>query len=68
MTLAHPEAGTHAYMTLPFRLSATPGAQYRASPCFGADNRKVLMELAGLSAGEVDELEAEGVTSTVPSS
>ena len=68
VTLAHPEAGTHAYMTLPFRLSATPGAQYRASPCFGADNRRVLMELAGLSAGEVDELEAEGVTSTVPSS
>ncbi len=68
VTLTHPEAGTHAYMTLPFRLSATPGAQHRASPCFGADNRKVLTELAGLSDREVDELEAEGVTSTVPGS
>ena len=66
VTLTHPEAGTHAYMTLPFRLSLTPGAQYRASPCFGADNRQVLAELAGLSASEIDELDAEGVTSVVP--
>ena len=66
MTLAHPEAGTHSYMTLPFRLSGTPGSQHRASPCFGADSRRVLIELAGLTAGEADELAAEGVTSEVP--
>jgi crotonobetainyl-CoA:carnitine CoA-transferase CaiB-like acyl-CoA transferase len=66
VTLAHPEAGTHSYMTLPFRLSGTPGSQHRASPCFGADSRRVLIELAGLTAGEADELAAEGVTSEVP--
>ncbi|HPU50840.1 MAG TPA: CoA transferase [Burkholderiaceae bacterium] len=66
VTLTHPETGTHAYMTLPFRLSATPGSQYRVSPCFGGDNRKVLTELAGLSHEEVDALESDGVTSIIP--
>lgn len=68
VTLTHPEAGTHGYMTLPFRLSLTPGAQHRASPCLGADTRKVLLELAGLSSAEVDELEREGITSNDPAS
>ena len=64
--LTHPEAGTHDYMTLPFRLSLTPGGQHRASPCLGADTRKVLLELAGLSPSEFDELEREGVTFNIP--
>ncbi len=67
VTLTHPDAGTHGYMTLPFRLSLTPGGQHRASPCLGADTRKVLVELAGLTAQEFDELEAEGVTCNIPS-
>lgn len=66
VTLTHADAGTHGYMTLPFRLSLTPGGQHRASPCLGADTRKVLRELAGLSAAEIDELDAEGVTSNIP--
>lgn len=66
VTLTHPDAGTHAYMTLPFRLSLTPGSQHRASPCLGADTRRVLFELGGLSAREVAELDAEGVTSNIP--
>lgn len=68
VTLTHPEAGTHAYMSLPFRLSLTQGSQRRASPCFGADSRQVLQEMAGLTASEVDELVAEGVTTTIPDS
>jgi len=64
--LTHADAGTHGYMTLPFRLSLTPVGQHRASPCLGADTRKVLVELAGLSDAEVDELDAEGVTSNIP--
>ena len=66
VTLTHPDAGTHGYMTLPFRLSLTPGGQHRASPCLGADTRKVLVELAGVTAQEFDELEAEGVTCNIP--
>jgi crotonobetainyl-CoA:carnitine CoA-transferase CaiB-like acyl-CoA transferase len=53
-------------MTLPFRFSLTPVGQHRASPCLGADTRKVLIELAGLTATEVDELDAAGVTSSIP--
>jgi len=66
VTLTHPDAGTHGYMTLPFRFSLTPVGQHRASPCLGADTRKVLIELAGLTATEVDELDAAGVTSSIP--
>jgi crotonobetainyl-CoA:carnitine CoA-transferase CaiB-like acyl-CoA transferase len=66
VTLAHPDAGTHGYMTLPFRFSRTPVGQHRASPCLGADTRKILTEIAGLSAAEVDELDAAGVTSNIP--
>lgn len=66
VTLTHAEAGTHGYMTLPFRFSLTPGGQYRASPCLGADTRKVLLELAGLTPQQVDELDAAGVTSNIP--
>jgi crotonobetainyl-CoA:carnitine CoA-transferase CaiB-like acyl-CoA transferase len=66
VTLTHADAGTHGYMTLPFRFSLTPVGQYRASPCLGADTRKVLTEFAGLSAAEVDELDAAGVTSSIP--
>jgi crotonobetainyl-CoA:carnitine CoA-transferase CaiB-like acyl-CoA transferase len=64
--LNHPEAGRHAYMTLPFRFDLTPGGQYRASPCLGADTRKILIDIAGLSPQEVDELDREGVTSSIP--
>jgi crotonobetainyl-CoA:carnitine CoA-transferase CaiB-like acyl-CoA transferase len=66
VTLTHADAGTHGYMTLPFRFSLTPVGQHRASPCLGADTHKVLTELAGLSAAEVDELDAAGVTSSIP--
>jgi crotonobetainyl-CoA:carnitine CoA-transferase CaiB-like acyl-CoA transferase len=66
VTMTHPDAGTHAYMTLPFRLSLTPGAQHRPSPGLGADTRRILLEFAGLTPGGVDELEAEGVTSNIP--
>ncbi|MDQ8732735.1 CoA transferase [Bradyrhizobium sp. LHD-71] len=66
VTLTHPDAGTHPYMTLPFRLSLTPGSQHRASPCLGADTRKVLLDLAGLTVDELDELDREGVTCNVP--
>jgi crotonobetainyl-CoA:carnitine CoA-transferase CaiB-like acyl-CoA transferase len=63
--LTHPEAGTHRYPSLPFRLSLTPGAQHRASPCLGADTRRILTGI-GLSEAEVDELDRDGVTSAIP--
>ncbi len=64
--MTHPQAGTHAYLSLPFRLNGTPGAQRRASPCLGADSHRILREMARLSADEVAELETLGVLSTIP--
>ena len=64
--MTHPEAGTHRYLNLPFRLSATPAAHRVAAPCLGADSHQVLRQIAGLSAAEVDELERLGVLSAVP--
>jgi crotonobetainyl-CoA:carnitine CoA-transferase CaiB-like acyl-CoA transferase len=65
-TLTHPEAGTHNYQTLPFRLGVTPGSQHSASPCLGADTQTILKDILGLSAEELDELNRAGVTSAVP--
>jgi crotonobetainyl-CoA:carnitine CoA-transferase CaiB-like acyl-CoA transferase len=43
------------------KLSATPGAIRHSGHRVGQDTRKVLTELAGLSAAEIDALEAEKV-------
>ena len=65
-TLTHPEAGTHSYQTLPFRLSVTPGSQHAASPILGAHTQMVLKNILKLPADELDELNRDGVTSAVP--
>jgi crotonobetainyl-CoA:carnitine CoA-transferase CaiB-like acyl-CoA transferase len=65
-SLTHPEAGTHNYQTLPFRLGATPGAQHAASPVLGAHTQMILRDILKLPADELDELNRDGVTSNVP--
>jgi crotonobetainyl-CoA:carnitine CoA-transferase CaiB-like acyl-CoA transferase len=65
-TLIHPEAGTHNYQTLPFRLSVTPGLQHAASPILGAHTQMILKDILKLPADELDELNRDGVTSAVP--
>jgi len=64
--LTHPEAGTHDYQTLPFRLSVTPGGQHTASPCLGAHTQMILKDILKLTPPELEELNREGVTSAVP--
>ena len=66
VTMTHPEAGTHDYQTLPFRLSLTPGSQHSASPCLGADTQAILSGILGLSASEIEDLDREGITSAIP--
>jgi crotonobetainyl-CoA:carnitine CoA-transferase CaiB-like acyl-CoA transferase len=46
---------------LPVHFSATDWRIERAAPCLGQHNDEVYGELFGLSAGEIDELRAEGV-------
>lgn len=46
------------------KLSATPGGVRWTGRAKGADTRRVLAELAGLSAAEIDRLEADGIVQT----
>jgi crotonobetainyl-CoA:carnitine CoA-transferase CaiB-like acyl-CoA transferase len=66
IALTHPEAGTHSYQTLPFRLSVTPGSQHTASPPLGAHTQMILKDVLKLPANELDELNRDGVTLAVP--
>ena len=60
----HPVAGTYKAIPPPVRFSRTPSsATRRPAPLIGEHNREVLLEV-GLSAGEIDALEAEGVLRT----
>jgi crotonobetainyl-CoA:carnitine CoA-transferase CaiB-like acyl-CoA transferase len=60
------EAGTHPYPGPVVRLRSTPAAFVRPAPLFGQHTREVLRDTLGLSDGELQALEDEGVTSTVP--
>ncbi len=48
------------------KLSGTPGRIHWAGRKVGADTRRVLRELGGLSAAEVERLEGEGVVACGP--
>jgi crotonobetainyl-CoA:carnitine CoA-transferase CaiB-like acyl-CoA transferase len=48
------------------RLGSTPARLHRPAPLFGEHTRDVLGRLLGLGEAELDELEAAGVTATVP--
>jgi crotonobetainyl-CoA:carnitine CoA-transferase CaiB-like acyl-CoA transferase len=64
--LDHPEVGRTAHEGLPFRLSDTPGAQYRAAPCLGQHNHAILREVLGLTDAEIARLEQAGTISADP--
>ena len=58
--LPHPEVGARHHAGIPWRLSATPCAVETAAPCLGEHNRRVLADVLGYSAAEIDALTAEG--------
>ena len=59
----HPVLGSRLMLGPPWRLSDTPAAIHRPSPCLGEHNSYVLGELLGMPDGEIDELVREGVVS-----
>ncbi len=65
-TVTHPEAGTHTYPGMPWKLSLTPGRIRMPAPCFAQHNDYVFGELLGISEEECMQLKAQGVISTVP--
>jgi len=64
--LSHPEAGTHLYPGVSWRMSRTPGRLRLPAPCFGEHNRYVFGELLGMSDEEVSRLADEGVSPREP--
>jgi len=56
-----PDLDTVAMAAVVPRLSATPGGVRHAGHAVGADTRRVLADLLGMSAGQLDALEAQGV-------
>ncbi len=64
--LHHPEAGTHLYPGVSWKMSGTPGSLRLPAPCFGEHNEYVLSQLLGLSTDEILRLAEEGVTATEP--
>ena len=57
----HPRAGKVRMVGAPVRLSETPGSVRTPSPMLGEHTSKVLRELLGMSAAEVDALRSHGV-------
>ena len=60
------EAGTHFYPGFVPRFSPEPSTVRRPAPCFGEHNTYVFRSILGLSAEEVDQLEAQRIISTEP--
>jgi crotonobetainyl-CoA:carnitine CoA-transferase CaiB-like acyl-CoA transferase len=65
-TVTHPEAGTHDYHGMTWKLSGTPGGIRFPAPLYGQHSEQVLRELVGLSDAEIAELERSVVISPEP--
>jgi crotonobetainyl-CoA:carnitine CoA-transferase CaiB-like acyl-CoA transferase len=63
--IAHPLVGTHPYAAPSTRLAGTPPCLTRPAPNLGEHNAELLTRLLGLSAVELQDLEAKGVIGTV---
>jgi crotonobetainyl-CoA:carnitine CoA-transferase CaiB-like acyl-CoA transferase len=65
-TVSHAEAGVWDVDGVAWRFSGTPGHVRLPAPCFAEHNGYVFGELLGLSAAEIESLEAEGVIGNEP--
>ncbi len=64
--LVHSDIGPIIQEGLPFHLSRTPGGDRSAAPILGEHTHHVLANIIGLSAADIADLNARGVTSSVP--
>ena len=62
--MAHRLAGTHPYPAPSTRLMGTPPHLARPAPNLGEHNADLLTRLLGLSAADIQDLEAKGVIGT----
>ncbi len=66
VTVDHPQVGPKQYPGIPWKMSRTPGEVRWPSPTLGQHNREIFGGLLGLSGGEIDALESNGVIGTRP--
>ncbi len=52
----HPEVGVRKHAGIPWRMSETPCAVWRAAPTMGQDNHYVFGELLGMSSQQITDL------------
>ena len=64
--VSHPEAGTHPYLSRPFKHSKTPGSSRMHAPLLGQHTEQVLRDIGGFSEEEIKELAELGITSNIP--
>jgi crotonobetainyl-CoA:carnitine CoA-transferase CaiB-like acyl-CoA transferase len=64
--LSHPEAGTHLYPGVSWRMGKTPGSLRFPAPCFAEHNEYVFGQLLGMPAEDISRLAEEGVTANEP--
>ena len=62
----HPQVGPKQYPGIPWKMSRTPGEVRWPSPTLGQHNREVFGGLLGLTGGEIDALQSDGVIGTKP--
>jgi len=62
----HPEAGEHAQMGAPWRLSRTPGGVTRHSPMLGEQSREVFARFLCMDDEEYERLVALGISGSGP--
>ena len=58
--VCHPDAGTHLYPGMYFKMSGTPLCIRMAAPLLGEHNEYVYKQLLGISDEEYEMLEQEG--------
>jgi len=65
-TVTHPDAGTHLYRNVGYRMSKTPGHILRPPPCLGEHNEYVLGTVLGMSREDIRTLGKEQIIGTIP--
>jgi benzylsuccinate CoA-transferase BbsF subunit/naphthyl-2-methylsuccinate CoA transferase subunit len=64
--ITHPDAGTHGYAGIPWKMSRTPGRVRLPPPGLGQHTAEILGGMLGMSTEEIDRLRATGVTGNPP--
>ena len=64
--VTHPDAGTHLYRNVGYRMSKTPGHIQRPPPRLGEHNEYVLGTILGMPNKDIRALEEEQIIGTIP--